>query len=74
MIDRACQMFSIYILNSKFHFRLFKKYIAILTNQRLFNKSKAILLFLCNKLYFQFFVILKNYMKYNQKEVKFVYL
>ena len=67
MVDRVCHIFIIYVLNSKFNFRSLKKYKTILINQWLFNKSKAILLFLNNKFYFQLFGTLKNHMKYNKR-------
>lgn len=73
MVDHACYLFRLGILNSKSDFKLSKKNISILLS-KFVNRSKLILLFLNNKLNIQFFSIIKNSSIINQKEVKFVYL
>jgi hypothetical protein len=74
MVDRACYLFRVEILNSKFDFKLSRKNTLILLSKKFVNRSKLIFLFLNNKLNIQFFNIFKNSSIINQKEVKFVYL
>lgn len=68
MVDRACYLFHIEILNSKFDFKLSKKNTLILVSKKIVNRSKLILLFLNNKLNIQFFNIIKNSSTIYQKE------